>query len=309
MREEYNDYDDARYDDEYGYEDQQAVDNKAVRGYRIVIIILAVILVALSVVYFNMHRQQQNEYALLEEDRTKIKGDLDSLIVSFDDLKIQNDSIASSLEEANKIMEQLKNERRLNYAKIRQYQKEVGTLRTVMQGYIRQIDSLNTINKKLTKENISYKKEISSAQLRAEMAEERAEELNNKVRVGSVIRARSIGIEMLNAKKKPVSRVKQAGALRVNFVLGGNELAEPGQKTVYLCITSPDGYVLSSPDAASFTFETEQKIYSAKRDLDYQNDDLGASIYYTGSGFTAGTYHVELYCDGRLIGQTDVALK
>ena len=309
MREEYNDYDDARYDDEYGYEDQQAVDNKAVRGYRIVIIILAVILVALSVVYFNMHRQQQNEYALLEEDRTKIKGDLDSLIVSFDDLKIQNDSIASSLEEANKIMEQLKNERRLNYAKIRQYQKEVGTLRTVMQGYIRQIDSLNTINKKLTKENISYKKEISSAQLRAEMAEERAEELNNKVRVGSVIRARSIGIEMLNAKKKPVSRVKQAGALRVNFVLGGNELAEPGQKTIYLCITSPDGYVLSSPDAASFTFETEQKIYSAKRDLDYQNDDLGASIYYTGSGFTAGTYHVELYCDGRLIGQTDVALK
>ena len=234
---------------------------------------------------------------------------MDSLIVSFDDLKIQNDSIASSLEEANKIMEQLKNERRLNYAKIRQYQKEVGTLRTVMQGYIRQIDSLNTINKKLTKENISYKKEISSAQLRAEMAEERAEELNNKVRVGSVIRARSIGIEMLNAKKKPVSRVKQAGALRVNFVLGGNELAEPGQKTVYLCITSPDGYVLSSPDAASFTFETEQKIYSAKRDLDYQNDDLGASIYYTGSGFTAGTYHVELYCEGRLIGQTDVALK
>ena len=80
MREEYNDYDDTRYDDEYGYEEQ--VDNKAIRGYRIVIIILAVILVALSVVYFNMHRQQQAEYALLEEDRTKIQGDLDSLIVS-----------------------------------------------------------------------------------------------------------------------------------------------------------------------------------------------------------------------------------
>ena len=50
MSNQYNDYDDTRYDDEYGYEDQQAVDNKAVRGYLIVIIILAVILVALSVV-------------------------------------------------------------------------------------------------------------------------------------------------------------------------------------------------------------------------------------------------------------------
>ena len=106
MREEYNEYDDTRYDDEYEYEDQP-VDNKAVRGYRIVIIILAVILVALSVVYFNMHREQQAEYALLEEDRTKIQGDLDSLIVSFDDLKIQNDSIAANLEEANQLMEQL----------------------------------------------------------------------------------------------------------------------------------------------------------------------------------------------------------
>ena len=50
MREEYNEYDDTRYDDEYGYEEQQ-VDNKAVRGYRIVIIILAVILVALLAVF------------------------------------------------------------------------------------------------------------------------------------------------------------------------------------------------------------------------------------------------------------------
>jgi len=293
MRDEYNDYDESMYEDEY---DRQETDNKAVRGYRIVIIILAVILVALSLLYFNIHRQQQAEYVLLEQDREKIQGDLDSLIVSFDDLKIKNDSIAANLEEANQLMDQLKNERRLNYAKIRAYEKEVGTLSTVMQGYIRQIDSLNNLNKKLVKENISYKKEISTAQLRAEMAEERAEELNNKVRVGSVIRARNITMTALNAKSKEITRVK-------------NELAEPGAKTVYVCITSPDGYVLSTPDAASFSFEGEPKIYSAQREVDYQNDDLPVKIFYNGSGFTAGTYRVELYTEGRLIGQADVAMR
>ncbi len=306
MRDEYNDYDDSMYEDEY---DRQETDNKAVRGYRIVIIILAVILVALSLLYFNIHREQQAEYVLLEQDRNKIQGDLDSLIVSFDDLKIKNDSIAANLEEANQLMEQLKNERRLNYAKIRAYEKEVGTLRTVMQGYIRQIDSLNNLNKKLVKENINYKKEISTAQLRAEMAEERAEELNNKVRVGSVIRARNITMAALNAKSKEITRVKNAARLSVNFVLAGNELAEPGAKTIYVCITSPDGYVLSTPDAASFTFEGEPKIYSAQRDVDYQNDDLPVKIFYNGSGFTAGTYRVELYTEGRLIGQADVAMR
>ena len=307
MREEYNDYDDTRYDDEYGYEEQ--VDNKAVRGYRIVIIILAVILVALSVVYFNMHRQQQAEYALLEEDRTKIQGDLDSLIVSFDDLQIQNDSITANLEEANKIMEQLKNERRLNYAKIRAYEKEVGTLKTVMQGYLRQIDSLNNINQKLTKENISYRKEISSAKLRAEMAEERAEELNNKVRVGSVIRARAIGITPLNAKSKEVTRVKSAARLRIECYLAGNELAEPGAKAIYVCGKSPEGYVLSRRDAATFEFEGEQKVFSNVREVEYKGDDLPVHIFVDGSGFTAGTYHVEIYTDGKLIGEADVALR
>lgn len=256
-----------------------------------------------------MHREQAAEYALLEEDRTKIQGDLDSLIVSFDDLKIQNDSIAASLEEANQIMEQLKNERRLNYAKIRAYEKEVGTLRTVMQGYIRQIDSLNNINQKLTKENVSYKKQISTEKLRAEMAEERAAELNNKVRAGAVIRARSITLKTLNNKGKEVTRVKMAARLYVDFALSANDLAEPGNRPVYVCITSPEGYLIANADAATFSFEGEPKVYSAMREVDYDCSDLGVGIYVNGNGFTAGTYHVEIYVDGRLAGANDIALR
>ena len=309
MREDYNDYDDAQYEDEYDQYEEQQVDNKAVRGYRIVIIILAVILVALSVVYFNMHRQQAVEYALLEEDRTKIQGDLDSLIVSFDDLKIQNDSIAASLEEANQIMEQLKNERRLNYAKIRAYEKEVGTLRTVMQGYIRQIDSLNNINQKLTKENVSYKKQISTQKLRAEMAEERAQELSNKVRAGAVIRARSITMKPLNEKGKEITRVQKAARLYVDFALSANDLAEPGNRPVYVCVTSPEGYLIANANAATFSFEGEPKVYSEVREVDYDCSDLGVGIYVSGNGFTAGTYHVEIYVDGHLAGANDIALR
>lgn len=310
MSNQYNDYDnDTRYD-EYEYEDQQVVDNKAVRGYRIVIIILAVILVALSVVYFNMHREQQQEYVLLEQDRTRIQGDLDSLIVSFDDLQIKNDSMAANLEEATKLVDQLKNERRLNYAKIRAYEKEVGTLKTIMQSYLRQIDSLNKVNTKLSKENISYKKQISTERLRADMAEERAEELTNKVRVGSVIRVRSIGMEALNSKSKPITRVKNAARLRVNCVMSANELAEPGNKTVYVCVTSPEGYLISTPNASSFEFEGEQKLYSNCREVDYKaTQDLPVAIYIDGTNFTAGTYKIEIYIDGRLSGQGEVALR
>ena len=32
---------------------------------------------------------------------------------------------------------------------------------------------------------------------------------------------------------------------------------------------------------------------------------LGIGIFYTGSGFTAGTYQVQIYCDGFLIGSIE----
>ena len=308
MREEYNDYDE-QYEDDYDQYEEQQVDNKAVRGYRIVIIILAVILVALSVVYFNMHREQAAEYALLEEDRTKIQGDLDSLIVSFDDLKIKNDSIAANLEEANQLMEQLKNERRLNYAKIRAYEKEVGTLRTVMQGYIRQIDSLNNLNKKLINENVSYRKEISSANLRAERAEEKASELENRVRQGAVLRARDINMVCLNARDKEVTRVKTATTLRVDFAISSNELAAPGNREVYMVIKSPDGYLLTSESMPTFEFQGMKMGYTASREVDYQNEDVDVSIYYRGGGFTTGQYNIEIYTDNNLIGSGSVSLR
>ena len=206
-------------------------------------------------------------------------------------------------------MTRLKKERSWNLAKIKQYEKEVGTLRSIMKGYVKQIDSLNTLNKQLIKENVGFRKEISSARLRADMAEEKAAELDNKVKVGSVLRARDIRLAALNDRSKPVSRVKSASRLRVDFVLAANELATPGNRAVYVRITSPDGYVLTTEAMPTFEFEGERLSYSAMREIDYQNQDLEVGIYYNSTGFAAGTYQIQLYSDGRLIGQTQVVMK
>ncbi len=296
-------------EEEESYYDEPQQDNRSIRGYRIVIALLSVILVAISLLYFSIHRQQMQDNILLAADRDSIQNDLTELITEYDDLKYQNDSIAANLEKANQMVEQLKKERRWNYAKLKQYEKELGTLRTVMMGYIKQIDSLNTLNKKLITENVSYRKEISSANLRADMAEERTQELENKVKVGAVIRARDLGMIALSKRNKEVTRIKNAERLRVDFVLTANELATPGNKAIYLRITSPDGYVLTTDEMPTFEFEGELLSYSAMREVDYQNADLEVGIYYNSSGFAAGTYQLELYMEGRMIGSAEVVMR
>lgn len=74
--------------------------------------------------------------------------------------------------------------------------------------------------------------------------------------------------------------MKNASRLRVEFTLAGNDLAEPGERTVYVRITSPDGYVQSNASAATFEFEGERLTYTASRDVDYQNEDLAVGVYY-----------------------------
>ena len=257
-------YDPSEFEDD-DYTTPQPDAGKSIRGYRIVIIILSVILAALSVLYFSIHRQQMLDNELLQADRDSIQNDLGRLMTDYDGLRISNDSISAGLtlerERADSLMTRLKKERSWNLAKIKQYEKEVGTLRTIMKGYVKQIDSLNTLNKKLIKENVGFRKEISSAKLRADMAEEKAAELDNKVKVGSVLRARDIRLSALNDRSKPVSRVKNAARLRVDFVLAANELATPGNKAVYVRITSPDGYVLTTEAMPTFEFEGERLSY------------------------------------------------
>lgn len=239
MEENYQGYNQPEYEND----DPRKGANKSILGYRIVIIILAVILAAITVLYYNIHRQQQADYDLLVIDRDSIQNNLSDLMQDFDDLQLSNDTLSLQMgierQRADSLMQRLKQERSWSLAKIKQYEKEVGTLRTIMRGYLHQIDSLNTLNKKLIDENVSYRKEITTAQMRAEMAEEKAQELNNKVRQGSVINARGIRMVALNARSKEVSRIKNAERLRVDFTLTANALATPGEKTIYVRILSP----------------------------------------------------------------------
>ena len=75
-------------------------------------------------------------------------------------------------------------------------------------------------------------------------------------------------------------------------------------------ISSPDGYVLTTEAMPTFEFEGERLSYSAMREVDYDpGQDLEVGIYYNSSGFAAGAYKIQLYCEGRMIGQNDIMMK
>lgn len=297
----------AGYEDDYGYDPYGG--GKSLKGYKIIIIVLAVILAALSFLYFNQMNTLKKEYAV---ERDTLTNRITMLMHDYDDLTTTNDTLARNLDierfRADSLLQSLSQERSLNRAKLRSYEKELGTLRAVMQTYVKQIDSLNTLNQRLIQENVDIKQEMTTVRLRAETAEETASELSTKLRKGSVIRAREIHLLALNNRDNEV-RAARASRLRIDFVLSSNELATPGARDIYVRITGPDNYLLANSAGAVFDFEGEKKTYSAAREVDYQNQDLGVSIFYNSTSFAAGKYAVQIYTDGYMIGSTEVVLK
>ena len=306
-------YADSAHIDDLEDEIERSV--RSIKGLKTMLLFAVILLVPaayFSISYVVKYSSIKEDYAivesarqLFEEQNAMLQRDAESLVTELKELKDRNDTMMVKYQEAVVMLEQLQKEKTYNYNQLAKYKREVETLRGVMKGYLRQIDSLNTINSNLQAQNVAYKKEITTAQLRADVAEERADELGTKVRIGSVIRASGIRIVALNNNSKEVRRIKQAARLRVDLELTANELAEPGEKSIYICITAPDGYVLSPEDMILFNFEGEEMVASAVRKVDYENQSVPVSIFYDGSHFEKGTYKVDIYIDGRHSGSQE----
>lgn len=309
----YDGYDDNIIDD---YEAEITRHKRTSNGFMICAIILLVLLIPAA--YFSVTLGMQKKTIednleivesarrIFEDENSVLQRNAEDLVTELESLKDKNDTMMLKYQEAVVMLEQLQKEKTYNYEQLAKYKKEVAMLRDVMKGYLRQIDSLNTINSNLQAQNIKYKKEINTAQLRADVAEEKADELNTKVRIGSVIQASGIRMTALNAKSNEVKRMKLAKRLKVDFDLTANELAEPGEKSIYLRITGPDGYLLAPSEVILFNFEGDEMRASAVRKVDYENESVPVSIFYDGESFTNGTYSVDIYVDGRLSGTKEI---
>lgn len=304
--EEYN-YDDQGYDD---YDNPPP--QKSIRGYQIIIVVLAVILGVLAFIYYRQVKSLKDDF---EIERQELNAQFQSLVGEYDNLRTTNDTINIRLAEqrhfADSVMERLTSERRLNASKIREYQTTEKMLRATLEQNYRTLDSLNKVNQKLANENIEFRRQVTTERLRADKAEETATELSVKVQRGSVIIARGITLTPTNERDREVNRVARASKLRTTCSLTANELASPGKRNIYVRIFGPDGYLLANPGGNTFEFEDEARVYSAVRpDVDYRNEDLTVNIFYNSlSGATAGNYKVEIYIDGRLSGTSEINLR
>jgi regulator of replication initiation timing len=288
--------------------------NKAIMFLTTLIVLLGFVLLVLGWLYYTEKQEAQETQNQLIAEKDSITENLKSIIIEYEILETDNESIRKKLEEeqvrAEKLYVELKQLRTVSYAKIKEYQRELGTLRAIMKDMVQEIDSLNTLNQKLIAENIKVRQEFSMSQKNVENLEQQKQQLSTTVAKGSVIRARDVFIKTTNSRGREVSRAKNVNKIQTCFIVSENPIAKAGNRFVYVRILGPDGFILAKSNTDLFDYEGEKIVFSARREVDYQNQDVEMCIFYDSNGeLIGGTYQVNLFMDGYLVGYGEFALK
>ncbi len=252
-----------------------------------------------------------NELTLEKEELTEqmiaLQNDYATLSSDYDDINLQLDS---SRLEVQLLIDKITQTEATNRTKIRQYEKELGTLRSIMKNYIVQIDSLNTLNKQLTADAAAARREAAESRRKQQELNKTVEELTGQVAAGSVIKARGIRIEAYNASDKVTDRSSRVVRLLTTLSLVENDLAPKGPVRVYIRVKGPDGILLTNDTQRTFEVNGEPMICSASREVDYQGKEVELSIYLNDiTGYVKGIYTVEAYTEQTLLGSTELMLR
>ena len=243
----------------------------------------------------------------LTEQMIALQNDYATLSSDYDEINLQLDS---SRLEVQLLIEKLAKTEATNRSKIRQYEKELGTLRSIMKSYIVQIDSLNTLNKKLTADAAAARREAAESKKRQQELSKEVESLSGQVAAGSVIKARGIRIEAYNASDKVTDRSSRVVRLLTTLSLVENDLAPKGPVRVYIRVKGPDGILLTNDTQRTFEVNGEPMICSALREVDYQGKEVEMSIYLNDiTGYIKGIYTVEVYTTQSLLGSAELMLR
>ncbi len=272
--------------------------------------VAAVLAIVLGVLLFQRNKlvsQLEVEKADLAQQMVQLQSDFSSLSSDYESINHQLDT---SREQVAQLIEKLAKTEATNRAKIRQYEKELGTLRSIMKGYIVQIDSLNNLNKKLTAEASAARREAAESRRANEELTQQVEALSSQVNAGKILKARAISLTAHYSNDKVGDRHGRVQYMVANLTLVENSLADHGPVRVYVRVKDPDGVLLLNSESMEFTVDAATLQATASREVDYEGQEVDLSIYINDTGdFIKGIYTMEVFTEKSLLGRAECMLR
>ena len=293
-------------------------DDQNAKIYKITILALIAIIAVLSFFLITSRKSLKDvtlDRSFTEQLNMELQWELDSVLNEYNIIKLEYDSILSdkdSIIQANAKEIQQLIARQADYNRIR---RQLNGLREITQNYVKEIDSLVTVNQVLKAENVQIREEIRQVSARATALTQDKEVLTGKVEVASTIRAYQLQATAVRSRargEEETDRARQAERIKICFTLAENPIAPQGNVRIYARIAEPSGNILRLSDSDDFAFvhagDTLQ--FSVAGSVNYQNRDINSCLYWDRlKEFEPGSYLISLYSNELKLGEVSLSLR
>ena len=283
---------------------------------------LAIALVVLLVRNSSMKTDLQELEAEKEMQRADFQAEVDSLMRVHNELKESYGELSQELAEKDSIIQadavEIKKllDSQWDYYRIK---KKLASLQEISQKYVRQMDSLYTVNQELVAENERIREEFQAERRENSNLNRQKEELTNMVNQAAVLKLYNYSAQAVRfrggSKESNTDRADRAERIRIDFTVAANDLIQPGSKTFYVRIADPTKAIISKGTGDEYAFESngETLQFTEKIRVNYEGKETPVRAYYAKPAdreFRPGTYFIDVYEQGgKLIGQTSVDLR
>ena len=257
-----------------------------------------------------------------EMQRLDFQAEVDSLMRVHNELKESYGELSAELAEKDSIIQadaiEIKKllDSQWDYNRIKQ---KVASLQAISQKYVRQMDSLYTVNRELVAENERIREEYQAERRENSNLTRQKEELTNKVNMASTMKIYSLSATPIyfkgGSKETETNKANRAERVRLDFTLAQNDLVQAGTKLFYIRIADPSKSIICKGTGDEYAFESngETLQYTEKVTVNYDNKEKDVVAYYIKPAsikMMPGYYFVDIYEQGgKLVGQTSFELK
>ncbi|MHB1106431.1 MAG: hypothetical protein ACYCZ2_08710 [Lutibacter sp.] len=292
-------------------------ENKKSNTNLIIIALAVLLLVALAYTFYTSSEYKKLTDAI-EVEKLEIEQNLDSMIVRYEDAIAEKTSMSGELIiERDRIIalrDSIKDLKVVNYSMLRRYKGEISKLEESNKKLFLLNESLTSSNQLLTSNLDSAKVVITRQIAKNDTLTTQNLTLAQKVAIGSELKISSAKViamkERNNGKLVETSRANNTDALRINMTIVKNEIAEQGDRQVYIQVVDAQGKTMS-PKGEFTLNDNTQASYSDLSMVNYLNEaiDLISLVEVNRDLMKTGVYTVNIYIENKFVGATKISLK
>lgn len=281
---------------------------------------IIVLLLATNIYLFLQRKNESQDQLVIKEqlqnttsEKEILQNEYNAALARLDELTSNNAALKRKITSQNSELQHIQDRIKTILSKSNATQTELKEARSL-------IESLNNRISGYEEQIAKLKQQNSTLVIQRDSVVSQNDSLKQKVNVAKIlhasnIRLRAIFLRKGGRKESFTEKAKKVDLLRILFDIDENLLAESGNKEFDIRIVNPDGTLLSNAALGSGSFidnRGKTQYYSLSKTIALTSGmplkDIDVD-WRQASSYEKGSYLVEIYYEGHLIGQGTTTLR